>query len=56
VTSFYRHLTEGSLGYRLIRRIKIYPEFFGIRFDDDGVEYSFLGVGSLDPEFEGRVV
>jgi hypothetical protein len=43
VTSFYRHLTEGRLGYRLIRRIKIYPEFFGIRFDDDEAEHSFLG-------------
>ena len=43
VTSFYRHLPEGRLGYRLIRRIKIYPEFFGIRFDDDGAEHSFLG-------------
>jgi len=43
VASFYRHLTEGKLGYRLVQRIKVYPEFWGIRFDDDGAEHSFLG-------------
>ncbi|HJP29813.1 MAG TPA: glycosyltransferase family 39 protein [Candidatus Latescibacteria bacterium] len=43
VTSFYRRLTAGTLGYRLVERFKVYPELAGVRFDDDGAEHSFLG-------------
>lgn len=43
VASFYRHLTQQQLGYRLARRFKVYPEILGIRFNDDEAEHSFLG-------------
>ena len=43
VSSFYRHLTGEQLGYRLVKRFKVYPELWGISFDDDGAEHSFLG-------------
>ncbi|MDA0337772.1 MAG: glycosyltransferase family 39 protein [bacterium] len=61
VASFYRHLTQEQLGYRLVRRFKVYPELWGLRFNDDGAEHSFLGFDhpavllfARDPEAQAR--
>lgn len=41
--SFYRSLVDGSLGYDLVRREKVYPRLAGITWRDDTAEPSFLG-------------
>ncbi|MDA0335610.1 MAG: glycosyltransferase family 39 protein [bacterium] len=43
LASFYGALQQGRLGYRLAQRFKTYPEVAGLRFDDDGAEYTFIG-------------
>lgn len=43
VSSFYRHLLDGRLGYETVRRFKVTPTFAGIRFPDDGAEHTWLG-------------
>lgn len=41
--SFYRNLIDGQLGYRLVKRFKVYPQLWGFVFHDDGAEHSFIG-------------
>ena len=41
--SFYDELVSGDLGYELIQRFKEYPTIGPVRFEDDGVEPSFIG-------------
>jgi tetratricopeptide (TPR) repeat protein len=43
VADFYGKLFSGELGFELAQRFKVYPEFLGMRFADDGAEPSFLG-------------
>jgi tetratricopeptide (TPR) repeat protein len=43
VAAFYTDLVNGELGFELVRRFKVYPEFAGITFADDAAEPSFIG-------------
>jgi len=38
---FYSRLQEGTLGFRLVKVFKVYPEFLGVRIVDDAAELSF---------------
>ena len=43
VAGFYERLIDERLGFELVKRYKVSPGLFGMRFDDSGSEPSFIG-------------
>lgn len=42
-SAFYTDLVGGNLGFNVVERFKVYPEFAGFTFRDDEAEPSFIG-------------
>jgi 4-amino-4-deoxy-L-arabinose transferase-like glycosyltransferase len=41
LNAFYRDLSAGTAGYRLVQTFKVYPALFGYQLDDDRAELTF---------------